>query len=51
MNRSQYFNYIEEKLNTLATRIESRGKLNILDFHLHSEDFYLHFLINYMVGI
>lgn len=43
MNRSQYFNYIEEKLNTLATRIESRGKLNILDFHLHSEDFYLHF--------
>lgn len=43
MNRSEYFNYIEEKLNLLATRINSRGKLNILDFHLHSENFYLYF--------
>ncbi len=44
MKRALYFDYIEEKLNTLATRINSRGKLNILDLHVHSEDFYLHFL-------
>jgi len=43
MNRALYFGYIEERLNTLATRINSRGKLNILDLHVHSEDFYLHF--------
>jgi hypothetical protein len=43
MNRSIYFNYIEEKLNSLSTSIQSRGKLNILDLHLHSENFYLHF--------
>lgn len=44
MNRSHYFNIIEEKLHVLATRIEGRGKLNILDLHLHSEDFYKSFL-------
>ena len=44
MNRSLYFNYIEEKLIQLATRINLRGKLNILDFHLHSEHFYAYFL-------
>ena len=43
MNRSWYFDYIEKKLSILATRIELRGKLNILDLHLHSENFYLHF--------
>ncbi|MFZ3385459.1 MAG: ABC-three component system protein [Candidatus Methanoperedens sp.] len=43
MNRSIYFNYIDDKLNTLATRINSRGKLNLLDCHVFSEDFYLHF--------
>lgn len=43
MNRQYYFDYIEEKLSTLATRVEIRGKLNILDLHLHSENFYLHF--------
>lgn len=43
MIRSLNFNYIEEKLSILATRIELRGKLNILDLHLHSENFYLHF--------
>jgi len=43
MKRAQYFDYIEERLNTLATRIHSRGKLNILGLHVHSEDFYLHF--------
>ncbi len=44
MNRTQYFNYIEEKLGTLGYRITLKGKLNILDSHLHSENFYLHFL-------
>jgi hypothetical protein len=43
MNRANYTNYIEEKLNVLARRIETRGKLNILDLHLHSEPFYQHF--------
>jgi hypothetical protein len=43
MNRSKYFNYIEKKLNILATRINSRSKLNILDFNVHSENFYLNF--------
>jgi len=44
MNRSKYFDFIEYKLSLLATRIEHRGGLNILDLHLHSESFYLHFL-------
>ncbi len=44
MNRSNYFSYIEEKLIILAHRIEVRGKMNILDLHIYSESFYLHFL-------
>lgn len=44
MNRSIYFNSIEERLSLLVTRLEMRGGLNILDLHLHSENFYLHFL-------
>lgn len=50
MNRKKYFDYIEEKLNELANRINSRGKLNILDLNLHSENFYCNFfnlLYNY----
>jgi hypothetical protein len=43
MNSLRHYNYIEEKLSTLATRVELRGKLNILDLHLHCEDFYLRF--------
>lgn len=43
MNRSKYFNYIDNKLSTLANRVERRGRLNILDLHLHSENFYIHF--------
>ena len=43
MKRNQYFNYIDEKLNMLAYRVETRGRLNLLDIHLHSENFYLHF--------
>lgn len=37
------------KLSELVTRIELRGSLNILNLHLHSEDFYLHF-INLLFG-
>lgn len=43
MTRQVYFNFIEEKLSLLATRIEIRGGLNLLDLNLHSENFYLHF--------
>tara|TARA_R110001592_G_scaffold104778_1_gene294783 strand:- start:1798 stop:2766 length:969 start_codon:yes stop_codon:yes gene_type:complete len=43
MNRSIYFEYIDEKIHTLAHRIQTKGKLNILNLHLHSENFYLHF--------
>lgn len=44
MIRANYFSVIEERLNVLAYRINSRGKLNILDLHLHSESFYQYFL-------
>jgi len=44
VSRSGYFNFIESKLSLLATSLEMRGGLNILDKHLHSENFYLHFL-------
>lgn len=44
MNRVDLFNYIEEHLLVLAQRVKSRGKLNILDLHLHSENFYRDFL-------
>jgi len=43
MNRLAHFLYIEEKLNVLAQRIETTGKLNILTLHNHSENFYQHF--------
>jgi len=43
MNRSLHYNYIDERLNLLALRTERRGKVNILDVHLHSENFYLYF--------
>ena len=43
MNRPSYFNYIVSKLSVLATEIELHGKLNFLDLHLHSENFYLFF--------
>lgn len=44
MNRPKYFEFIESKLSLLAYRIEIHGGLNLLDLHLHSEDFYLHFI-------
>lgn len=44
MNRDFYFKYIEERLAILAVRIGTRGKLNLLDFNLHAENFYRDFL-------
>lgn len=44
MNRSSYWDLCEQRLSTLCTRVELRGKLNILNFHLHAENFYLNFL-------
>ena len=44
MNRSQYYNYIEEKLNIQAIRIISRGRLNTLDLNIHSENLYVYLL-------
>lgn len=49
MNRTKYYNYIDEKLHTLAHRIISNGKLNMLHLHMHSESFYLH-LFNLLYG-
>ncbi|MCB9298557.1 MAG: SMEK domain-containing protein [Lewinellaceae bacterium] len=49
MNRSTYFDYIEDKINHLATRIISRGKLNILNLNIHSENFYARF-VNELYG-
>ena len=43
MNRTGYYNYIDEKLHALAQRITTGGKLNMLGLHMHSENFYLHF--------
>ncbi len=43
MKREELFNYIADLLSVLAFRIERRGKLNILDLHLHSENFYRDF--------
>jgi hypothetical protein len=40
MNRSYYFNYIEEKITILASRIENRGKINLLDLNIYSETFF-----------
>lgn len=49
MNRVLYFNYIEERLNLLAERINSRGRLNLLDFHNQTESFY-QYLLNELYG-
>lgn len=44
MKRPDYFNVIEERLNLLSERIKSRGRLNLLEFNIHAESFYQHFL-------
>ena len=40
MNRQKNFNFIEESLEILASRIKARGKLNVLDLNIHAEPFY-----------
>jgi len=49
MNRSRYFDYIEEKLNFLSCRIKKRGKLNLLDLNIYSETFFAE-LMNHLFG-
>ncbi|HDO1321411.1 ABC-three component system protein [Aeromonas veronii] len=43
MNRSLYFDLCEKRLSLLCYSVEARGSLNILNYHLHCEDFYVHF--------
>lgn len=40
LNRMNYYNYIEEKLDFLAYRIKRRGKINLLELNIHSETFF-----------
>ncbi len=40
MNRGNYFNYIEEKIDFLSYRINKRGKINLLDLNIYSETFF-----------
>ncbi|MCP1156999.1 ABC-three component system protein [Bacillus infantis] len=40
MNRSFYFDYIADKIDNLCSRINSLGKLNILNLNIHAEFFY-----------
>lgn len=49
MNRSRHINFIIRKLSALAAEIGLRGQLNLLDLHLHSENFYAH-LFNELFG-
>ena len=42
INRTKYYDYIEERLSTLATAINLNGKLNVLNLHNHAETFYLY---------
>lgn len=44
MNRQMYYNYIAEKIELLALRIKTGGKLNLLDLNIHSETFFKDFL-------
>lgn len=48
MNRSHFFNYIEENLSTLFFRIKTRGKINLLDLNIYSETFFAN-LINILL--
>lgn len=46
MNRQFYYNYISRKVEILAQRIKSNGKLNLLDLNIHSEVFFCGLLNN-----
>ena len=43
MSRALYYDYIDKHLHINAQRIIDGGKLNMLNLHMHSENFYLHF--------
>lgn len=49
MKRVEFTNYINERFAVLQVRVNSRGKLNILDLHIHSENFYM-YLLNKVYG-
>lgn len=49
MNRTEYFNYIENKINILSYRIKNRGKINLLDLNIYSETFFAD-LMSYLLG-
>lgn len=49
MQRKSNYDYIEEKLTILSMRVKNKGKLNILDLHMHSENFYRD-LLNILYG-
>jgi len=49
MARQEYFNGIESRLSWLVLSIKQRGKLNILDLNVISEDFFVH-LFNHIYG-
>lgn len=40
MNRSTYFNYIDDKLQQLSYRISQRARINLLDLNIYSETFF-----------
>lgn len=50
MNRSYYFDYVEEKLSALVVRIAVRGRVNVLNLNIHAENFYVH-LFNELFGL
>lgn len=50
MNRSYYFDFVEEKLSALAVRIGVRGRVNVLNLNVHAENFYVH-LFNEVFGL
>ena len=49
MNSKQYFDFIEERLNTLSVRISSRAALNLQDINISAEYFFRD-LLNMMYG-
>lgn len=49
MQRDKYFNQIESRLTFLASRIKVRGCLNVLNFNIHAENFYVG-LLNEVFG-
>lgn len=49
MNSRKYFDFIEERLNTLSVRISSRAALNLQDINISAEYFFRD-LLNMMYG-